>query len=146
MKRIVTFWLIILASLCQIAGQQTDGSRFQAIDIFVDSGTQPLAAYQLKFNGQIGAKIVGIEGGDSGAFAEAPYYDAQAMQKEEVVIAAFNTADADQLPTGRTRVATIHLQTDAKGTSAYKLEVSTAAAPDGKQIKVRAEVQERNSK
>jgi hypothetical protein len=146
MKHLATFCLIVLASLCQTAGQQSEGSRFQAIDIFVDSGSQPLAAYQLTFVGPNGTKIVGIEGGNHTAFAEAPYYDPQAIQREEVVIAAFNTAPAGQLPTGRTRVATIHVQTNTKSTSAYKLEVSAAAAPDGKQIKVRAELEERTAR
>jgi hypothetical protein len=145
MRFLATF-AIILASLCQIAGQETDDSRFDAIDIFVDSGSQPLAAYQLTFNSQNGAKIVGIEGGDPGVFAEPPYYDPEAMQKEEVVIAAFNTAGADRLPTGRIRVATIHVQTEAKIVPTYKVEASAAATRDGKQIKVRAEAQERTGK
>jgi hypothetical protein len=142
----VTCWLIMVASLCEIAGQETEAIRFQAIDVFIDSGAQPLAAYQLTFVGPNGTKIVGVEGGHHIAFAEAPYYDPQAMQKEEVVVAAFTTAGADQLPIGRTRVATIHVRTDLKNTPVYKVDITAAAAPDGKQIQVRAEAQERNSK
>src|SRR5688572_10593827 len=36
--------------------------RFEAVDIFVDSGAKPLAAYQLEFRVEKGdAKIVGVE-------------------------------------------------------------------------------------
>src|SRR5690349_6090513 len=40
-------------------------SRFCAVDIFIDSGSTPLAAYQVRFAVTNGlAKIVGIEGGE----------------------------------------------------------------------------------
>src|SRR5262249_13411254 len=85
-------------------------SRFCAVLISVDSGSTPLAAYQLRFavtNGT--AKIVGIEGGEHPAFREAPFYDPKAIQNEVAIIASFNTAPAAELPKGKTRVATIHL-------------------------------------
>jgi hypothetical protein len=105
---------VLFAFLCgNTFGQQPSTNaaniRFAAVDIFLDSPDKPLAAYQLEFaitNGL--AKIVGIEGGEHPAFREPPFYDPKAMQSERVVIAAFSTGK--QLPIGKTRVATIHLQ------------------------------------
>jgi hypothetical protein len=83
--------------------------HFRAVDIAIDCGATPLAAYQLEFKATNGnAKIVGIEGGEPAAFQRAPYYDPKAMQEERVIIAAFSTQSG--LPQGKVRVATIHLQ------------------------------------
>lgn len=105
---------MLFTLLCENTfGQQPNTNstnvRFAAVDIFVDSQDKPLAAYQLEFSVTNGvAKIVGIEGGEHLAFREPPFYDPKAMQSERVIIAAFTTGK--QLPTGKTRVATIHLQ------------------------------------
>jgi len=117
--------------------------RFHAVGIFVDSTNQPLAAYQLEFAAPAGAKIVGIEGGEHAAFKEAPFYDAKAMQHERVIIGAFSTAAADKLPTGRTRVATIHLQTTNQPTARYEVQVKAAATVGGKKISVHANAEEK---
>jgi hypothetical protein len=143
MKRALTLITILIVSLCRVGGQELAGSSFRAIDVFVDSGNQALAAYQLTFVGTNSVKIVGIEGGEHSAFAEPPYYDPNAMQSDRVVIGAFNTSG--DLPSGRTRVATIHVQT-LSGRATYKVEMNGSAAADGKQIKVRAEAEERNGK
>ena len=43
-------------------------TRFEAIDIYIDSGAQPLAAYQVELRATSGdVKAVGIEGGDPSA-------------------------------------------------------------------------------
>jgi hypothetical protein len=113
------------------------------VDIFVDSTNKPLASYQLEFTASAGAKIVGIEGGDHAAFKEAPFYDPKAMQHERVIIGAFSTAKADKLPTGKTRVATIHLQTTGEVTPRYEVQVKAAATVGGKKISVHANAQEK---
>ena len=128
-------------------GQEPVRGTFRAVDLFVDSGNQPLAAYQLSFAcAAADAKIVGIEGGEHTAFAEPPYYDPKAMQKNRVVLAAFNTASSEQLPRGRTRIATIHIQTAASAARKYKLKIEAAATPGGESITVRTEAIERNAK
>jgi len=128
-------------------GQEPGAVTFRAVDLFVDSVNQPLAAYQLSFACTTAdAKIVGIEGGEHSAFAEPPYYDPKAMQDNRVVIAAFNTANPGQLPRGRMRIATIHLQTSAGVARQYELKVEAAATPTGETITVRAEAVERNAK
>ena len=118
--------------------------RFQAVDIFIDSKESPLAAYQLEFSAKTGnARVVGVEGGEHSAFNEAPYYDPKAIQQERVIIAAFNTGAADQLPKGKTRVATIHVQITGDQSPEFKLNLETAADSDGKRASVEATFQER---
>jgi len=85
-------------------------ARFQAFDIFIDSGTTPLAAYQIEVKDTAGhASIVGIEGGESLAFSQPPYHDPRAIQNEHVIIGDLSTADAAALPTGPTRIARLHV-------------------------------------
>src|ERR1051325_4419258 len=63
------------------------GPRFVAVDIVVDSGSTPPAAYQVGLSGARGEiQIVGVEGGESAAFAEPPYYDPAALQHERIII------------------------------------------------------------
>ena len=110
-------------------------SRFCAVDIFVDSGSTPLAAYQLRFavtNGS--AKIVGIEGGEHLAFRQPPFYDPKAIQNEIAIVASFSTSPAAKLPTGKTRVATIHLRVNGTRPPQFELKLQTAADTQGKKI------------
>jgi hypothetical protein len=121
--------------------------RFRAVDIYVDSKTSPLAAYQIELSvTTAAAKIVGIEGGEHPAFREAPHYDPKAVQHERVIIAAFSTQPADKLPTGRTRVATVHLQTSGPQEPGYVLKLKTAANPQGNKILAEASWEERRTK
>ncbi len=122
------------------------GVRFSAVEVFVDSGSQPLAAYQLTFTATRGdVKIVGIEGGEHPAFKEAPYYDPQAIQQERAILAAFNTAAAAQLPKGRTRVATVHVQIRGTKEPAYAVKFQTAANHKGSAVTARTSFHERNT-
>lgn len=96
------------------------GVRFITVDVFIDSGDTPLAAYQidLKATSDSGRVLLaGIEGGEHAAFATPAFYDARALHADEdfdhVVLAAFSTGD--ELPSGRTRVATLHYQVPAAG-------------------------------
>ncbi len=118
--------------------------RFRAIDIYVDSGSTPLAAYQIEFaitNGV--AKIVGIEGGETPAFTKPPTYDPQAIQKERVIIANFSTASASDLPIGKTRVATLHLQVTGDQPVLGRIKLKTAGDSQGKKISAQASFVER---
>lgn len=120
--------------------------RFRAVDIFIDSTSTPLAAYQLEFSVTNGvAKIVGIEGGAHPAFREPPFYDPKAIQEERVIIAAFSTDKPESLPRGKTRVATIHLQTTGTEPPAFQLKLETAADSDGNRIPVAASAREENN-
>ena len=137
----------------QLNAQQPDTNnptvRFRAVDIFVDAQDQPLAVYQLEFsvtNANAGAKIVGIEGGEHPAFAEPPFYDPKAMQQERVIIAAFSTNAVSQLPSGKTRVATIHLQTRGAAEPELLLKLRVAADANGNKIPAEASAEERKAK
>jgi len=121
-------------------------ARFCAMDIFVDSGSTPLAAYQLEFAATNGvAKIVGIEGGEHPAFRQPPFYDPKAMQHERVIIAGFSLAPAASLPTGKTRVATIHFQTAGTQLPQFELKLQTAGDSQGNKIAAQASFEERKA-
>ena len=107
--------------------------RFEAIDVFVDSGNQRLAAWQLEVKSTANdVQIVGIEGGEHPAFKEPPYYDKRAMNNNRVIIAAFSTGD--NLPSGRSRVARIHVQVRSSGARTWLSELTTSATTDGTRI------------
>ena len=135
---------IILAGICFIVpvlAQQSEqdystaqpGVRFAPLHIYLDSGKSSLAAYQFEVKAAAGQiKIVGVEGGQHVAFKEAPYYDPAALAKDRIIIAAFSTGD--NLPKGRTRIATIHLQIIGDPEPQYELKLIVAADADGKEI------------
>jgi len=107
--------------------------RFAPVHIYLDSGDRPLAAYQFGVkvkSGQI--KIVGVEGGEHPAFHEAPYYDPAALMNDRIIIAAFNTGT--DLPHGRTRIATIHLQIRGDTQPQYELKLIVAAGAEGENL------------
>ena len=114
---------------------ERDRVRFCAVDVYVDATNAPLAAYQLEFAvTNAAAKIVGIEGGEAPAFREAPFYDPKAMQQERAILAAFSLESPDKLPTGKTRVATIHLQVSGTVPLAIGIKLVTAADANGNKI------------
>lgn len=86
--------------------------RFEAIDVFVDSANRPLAAWQVELSASVPGgevRIVGIEGGQHPAFNRPPYYDPAAIAQNRAILAALSIEPAPNLPTGRTRVARVHL-------------------------------------
>lgn len=130
-----------------VALANDDSSRFLVVDVQVNSGAEPLAAYQLEVSSTNGAvKIVGIEGGEHPAFRQPPYYDPAAMQQDHVILGAFNTGAAGQLPNGTVRVASIHVMTTGKANPSFSARVATAATLDGRQIPVQISIKERNGK
>ena len=135
--------LFTLALACPNASGQSTATnqanvRYEAVDVYVDANDKPLAAYQLEFKAGGGeVKIVGIEGGEHPAFREAPFYDPKAIQQERVLLAAFSTRMASELPKGRTRVATIHIQVG--GTTQVHLELKLHVAADAQGSTIQAE-------
>ena len=109
-------------------------TRFAPVHIYLDSGDRPLAAYQFELRAAKGRIwIVGVEGGAHAAFKEAPYYDPAALMHDRIIIAAFTGQD---FPTGRTRIATIHLQVTGDTAPEYELELTVAADDKGESISV----------
>ena len=136
------------------AGRQIEPKiRFAPVHVYLDPGGKPLAAYQFelvcsvpvrayssvddkdnasrrRYERQI--KIVGVEGGEHPAFKNAPYYDSAALMNDRIIIAAFNTGS--ELPAGRTRIATIHLQILGDAEPKYELKLTTAADASGENV------------
>jgi hypothetical protein len=107
--------------------------RFLTLPVYIDSGNQHLAAYQFELKAVSGqVKIVGVEGGEHPAFVDAPYYDSAALANDRIIIAAFNTGQ--DLPTGQTRIATIHLQIIGDAEPKYQLELNVAGDENGREI------------
>ena len=80
-------------------GVVSNAIRFEAIDVFIDSGDQPLAAWQLELSCHTkDVEIVGIEGGEHPAFKEPPFYDPRAMNNNRVILGAFSTDSDESIP------------------------------------------------
>jgi hypothetical protein len=142
---LAVFFGLAAGLFAQPAATEEGRTRFCAVDIYVDSKASPLAAYQLEFAVTNGiAKIVGIEGGEHPAFHEPPFYDPKAMQHERVILAAFNTSN--ELPSGKTRVATIHLQVTNNLPLQYELKLQAAGNAAGTRITPEASFEERKPK
>jgi hypothetical protein len=112
--------------------------RFEAVEVYVDSGEAPLAAYQVQLGDRAGrVQVVGVENGEHAAFGSAPFYDREAVnagKADRVILAAFSTADPKDLPTGRTRVATVHLRVAGEEQVDYQATLIAAARADGAKI------------
>jgi hypothetical protein len=145
-------WLALLCCglaaglLAQQPAIEEGRSRFGAVDIYVDSGSTPLAAYQLECAATNGvAKIVGVEGGEPTAFRQPPFYDPKAMQHERVILASFSTAPAADLPVGKARVATIHYQTTNTHQPQFTLKLQAVGDAQGNRISAQPSFQERKT-
>lgn len=109
--------------------------RFRALEVFIDSGDKPLAAYQFEVKARAGhVMLVGLEGGEHAAFAAEPYYDKAALlggdaAGDRIIVAAFN-AGAD-LPQGKTRVARLHVQFAGDVEPTFETKLQAAADGDG---------------
>ena len=139
-KKVTVIILLSVSVIVPVLARQSERDietvrskvRFTPLHIYLDSGNRSLAAYQfeLKAAGQI--KIVGVEGGQHKAFEEAPYYDPAALANDRIIIAAFNTGS--ELPQGRTRIATVHLQIIGDAEPDYGLKLTVAADADANEI------------
>lgn len=113
------------------AGKVAPAVRFVALDLYLDPGPQKLGAYQLTFDSKA-ATLVGVEGGESAAFADPPFYDPKALAGGRVILAAFH-AGPDS-PAGRTRVARLHLRVEGAAEPTYTTKLTVAADAAGEPI------------
>lgn len=112
--------------------------RFRSLAVHVDPGPQPLAAYQVEVTVESGeSAIVGVEGGEHSAFAKAPFYDPAALKGGRIILAAFSTQD--DLPVGRTRVASLHVR-ESGDPATYSVRVVTAGSVRGRPIEATANI------
>ena len=122
MKLLLTCMLLLAVASTNAADREV---RFVPVDLWGDPGEQPLAAYQVEIRYDAErVRVVGIEGGAHAAFATPPHYDPKGMSGGRITLAAFSTAG--ELPTGRTRLARLHLQVE--GASEPDLSVALVAA------------------
>ena len=121
--------------------------RFEAVEIYVDSGSAPLAAWQVELteaNGRM--KVAGIENGEDAAFAEPPHYDRDAVEAGEadrVMVAAYSLSLESALPRGRTRVTTVHVQIAGAGEPHFQVRLVAAGDAQGHPIAAQASLLER---
>ncbi|MBB6429480.1 hypothetical protein [Algisphaera agarilytica] len=117
---------------------------FEAVPVVIDPQGQPLAAYQFELSSpNAELTIVGLENGEHPAFADAPFYDTDAVNQgraDRIIVAAYSLLPGEELPNQPTRVATVMVQVqlspDAEpGTVAeYQLDLITAGNPAGEPI------------
>lgn len=114
--------------------------RFAAVDIYLDSA-EPVAAWQFELADRSGTmKVVGVEQGESAAFERVPYYDREAVRRgaaDRIIVADYSLADADELPQGRSRIATIHLMLSGDKNADFNLQLVTATTYDGEAMDAR---------
>lgn len=122
--------LLAMLPLVAGAGAAAHAQRYLPVDVYIDSGDAALAAYQVEVTVDGDAMIVGVEGGDAPAFAPAPHYDPRALAGGRIIIADLDVGD--ELPRGRTRVATLHMR--ETGPAAYHATLQAAAGADGAPI------------
>jgi hypothetical protein len=112
-------------------------SYFTTVDLFVVSDT-PVAAWQVELTERRGAmQIVGIERGDDSTFRDPPYYDRVAMMRtstDRIVLASFSLSDAAQLPSGRVRIARVHVRMTGPAAADYDARLVAAGTADGRPI------------
>lgn len=127
--------LLVCFFMASIACGADSTIRFEAVNVYLDTKSEPLAAYQIYVRAIKGdVKIVGIEGGEPAAFKQPPFYDPKAIQHERVVLAAFSTKQRSELPKGRIRVATIHLEVIGDVEPKFEVKLQAAATDDGTKI------------
>jgi hypothetical protein len=112
--------------------------RFRPVHVYVDPGGTALAAYQVEIVADGNAEIVGVEEGEHDAFAPLPSYDPAALAGDRIILAAFNTGS--DLPSTRTRVATVNLREVGSTEPAYHASLQIAGDPDGRPIHASVEL------
>ena len=115
---------------------ETD-TRFSTLDVYIES-TEPLAAWQFELREASGRmRVVGVENGETAAFGEAPYYDLMAVSQgmaDRIIVADYALQHEVGLPTGRNRLATIHMQIEGNAEPVYVLNLMAAGGANGEPI------------
>jgi hypothetical protein len=148
-RRTATTWL--LAALCATAthglwAQPVERSRFAVVDVYVDSNA-PVAAWQFELRERRGLmQVVGIEGGEGQGFHEPPFYDRRAVAQgnsDRVIVASYSLTTPAQLPSGRVRVASVHVRLLGEAAPDYDLRLIAAGTADGRVIDAKISLETR---
>jgi hypothetical protein len=134
--------LALALSPLLLAGEpnhSSSGVHFLGMDLWVDSGDEALAAYQVEITyDRNTVKIVGLEGGQKGSYTNAPYYDQKGFESGGIIVAAFTTGK--DAPKGRIRVARIHIAVEGTIKPELTFKLMTAAKPGGRRINPKIEL------
>ena len=122
-------WAALVLAAAVTAPRQAE---FETIDIVIDTGGRPMAAYQ--FEVVCDAKLLGVEKADFDP--RAPYHDPAALQGGRIVVAQYTLAEP--APSGKVRVAALHVQHDGKPD--YKAKIIVVAGPEGERMDATIEV------
>jgi len=148
-RRAATTWLLM--ALCATAtsvlwAQPSERSRFAVVDVYVDSNP-PVAAWQFELRERRGVmQVVGIEGGEGQGFREPPFYDRRAVARgnsDRVIVASYSLSAAEQLPSGRVRVASVHVRLLGESAPDYDLRLVAAGTADGHPIDAKISLETR---
>ena len=138
--RAIVLNLVAMLGLCLWQASTAEplaNHRFTAVNIYLETA-EPVAAWQFELDDRRGqTKIVGVENGESAAFRDTPYYDREAVRlgmADRIVVADFSLEEPAKLPTGRIRIATLHLATAGKDEPAFDVDLVTAVTHDGRPI------------
>ena len=111
--------------------------RFAAVDVHLESA-KPVAAWQFELSEAGGRmRVVGVENGDSPAFAKAPYFDRTAVsdgRADRIIVADFTLRPPAELPVGKVRIATVHVRITGDSDPEYVLRLVTAGNAMGKPV------------
>ncbi len=125
--------------------QAGNGPRFVSLNVVVDSGDKPLAAWQLEFSAKQGmVSVVGVGNGQHPAYDQPPHYDPRAMRQDRIIMAAYSTAEAEKLPTGKTVVATINLMIEGPQPAVFESKMVAAADAGGERLNANLIIEEGN--
>jgi hypothetical protein len=136
MALLIMLSVVAMMALAPLQVDQTAASRFATVEVWIDSGDRPLAAWQVEViavaSGQKNVQIVGVESGGAAGYAEPPYYDSAALMQGRIIVASFSMAK--ELPRGSTRVAVLHVRIEGGGEPEFASSLMAAATVDGVEI------------
>lgn len=120
-------------------GGDAGAVHFEPIAVYVDPKGRPLGAYQFELTTTRGSvQVVGLENGEHAAFDDPPYYDRRAVdagRADRLIVADFRAdLSADELPTRRVRVATVHVMVTSRIDPVYQVKLMAAADEAGRPI------------
>ena len=129
--------VLLVAALSAPVRSDDAAVRFSALDIYLEA-SEPFAAWQFELSEGTGQMlVVGVENGESAAFGDAPYYDLEAVGTgvaDRVIVADFTIRPASELPSGRVRIATVHVRLNGPADPDYALRLVAAANEAGEPI------------
>ena len=132
MRRLLQALALLILFSGIACAEDLSSPRFVPLAIHLDTPAA-VAAWQFELKDRNGAmKVVGVENGGHPAFPRAPYYDREAVARgdaERIVLADYSLVEGSMLPSGRVRLATLHLMLE--GEPNFELRLITAATPDG---------------